>query len=89
MEYFDYIIRSKKDNSLYVGYTANVKERLKYHNSGRVDSTKSKLPWEIVYFEAHPTLDKALAREKYLKSSKAKKLKDSFRKLNGGYSSIG
>jgi putative endonuclease len=94
MEYYVYILRSKKDGSLYTGYTTNIHERLKRHNSGRVTSTKGKLPLEMVYFEKRQDLDKALAREKYLKSSKAKGLKHSFKKGNilsnyGGYSSIG
>lgn len=75
MGYFVYILRSRKDGSLYTGYTKDLKERLERHNSGKVLSTRSRLPFEIVYFEGYTTLEKALAREKYLKSSKAKKLK--------------
>ncbi len=82
MEYFVYILRSKKDGSLYTGYTTNIKERLKRHNSGRVLSTKNKLPFEVVHYEKHQTLQTALAREKYLKSSKARKLKQSLQKTS-------
>ena len=79
MGYYVYILRSKKDGSLYSGYTTNIKERLKRHNSGKVFSTRNRVPLEIVYFERCLTLDKALIRERYLKSSKAKRLKDSLR----------
>ena len=79
MEYFVYILKSKKDGALYTGYTADLKERLKAHNSGKVRSTKSKIPWDIVYFERHPSLESVLTRERYLKSSKSKRLKESLR----------
>ena len=79
MEYFVYILRSKKDGSLYTGYTTNLKNRLKRHNAGKVFSTKNKVPFDIAYFERQENLDRALAREKYLKSSKGKNLKQSLR----------
>ena len=80
MQYFVYILKSKKDGSLYTGYTSNLRERLDRHNNGKVFSTKHKIPFEIAYFETHATLKEALARERYLKSSKAKNLKHSIRK---------
>ena len=79
MKYFVYILKSKQDGSLYTGYTTNIQERLKTHNSGKVISTKSKIPYKIVYFETLMGLTEALAREKYLKSTKAKSLKDVLR----------
>ncbi|MBU4257599.1 MAG: GIY-YIG nuclease family protein [Candidatus Omnitrophica bacterium] len=81
MEYFVYIIRSKKDGSLYTGFTLDLKKRLERHNSAKVVSTKNKVPFEVVYFEASLSLKEALRREKYLKSSKAKNLKSSFRNV--------
>lgn len=81
MDHLVYILRSRKDGSLYIGYTTDIKKRLSRHNSGKVISTKHKTPLEVVYFERHVTLDKALAREKYLKSSKAKNLKQSLKNL--------
>lgn len=77
MKYFVYILKSKVDGSLYTGYTADIQKRLKSHNDGKVISTKSKVPFEVVYLESQSTLAQALAREKYLKSSKAKKFKKS------------
>ena len=79
MNYFVYILRSKKDGSLYAGYTTNIKKRLLRHNGGKVFSTRNKIPLELMYFETHPTLTKALSRERYLKSSKAKNLKKSLK----------
>jgi predicted GIY-YIG superfamily endonuclease len=35
--YFVYILKSKKDESLYVGYTNCIERRLEEHNKGAVD----------------------------------------------------
>jgi putative endonuclease len=50
--YYTYILRSKKDQQFYTGYTNNLKERLQLHNSGKVISTKKRMPFELVYYEA-------------------------------------
>lgn len=68
MEYWVYILRSKQDNQHYVGLTADVDARLKYHNAGRVRSTKHRIPFELLYKKAYATKAEARAREKYLKS---------------------
>lgn len=41
--YFVYILKSKKDKSLYVGYTNNIEHRLEEHNKGAVNYTKDSL----------------------------------------------
>ena len=51
MEYFVYIIESKKDSSFYIGYTSDLVKRLENHNSGLSTYTSKKIPWKIVYFE--------------------------------------
>ena len=70
MEYFVYILRSLKDHKYYIGSTSNVEDRLSYHNSGRQKSTKSRIPFELVYFEILPDKTVALIREKQIKSYK-------------------
>ena len=47
--FFMYIIQSKKDKDLYIGYTDDLRKRFKKHNSGLVRSTKSRIPFKIVY----------------------------------------
>jgi hypothetical protein len=42
--YFVYILKSKKDNNLYIGSTNNIKKRMKEHNGGKVFSTKPRIP---------------------------------------------
>ena len=66
--YYVYILQSKKDNTYYTGVTSDLKERLKYHNSGNQKYTRSKTPYEIKWFCVFSNKKKALDFEKYLKS---------------------
>ncbi|HDZ54747.1 MAG TPA: hypothetical protein ENI19_02990 [Candidatus Nealsonbacteria bacterium] len=51
--FFVYILKSRNDASLYIGYTNDLRKRLKEHNSGLVRPTKSKRPLYPVYYEAY------------------------------------
>lgn len=73
--HFVYILRSDKDGKLYVGITANVENRLAYHNAGRVRSTKNRRPFQLIHVEVCPTRMAAREREVYLKSYKGSKEK--------------
>ena len=50
MEYV-YILQSQTDNNFYVGWTNNLKERLKEHNDGKVFSTRRRKPFNLIYYE--------------------------------------
>ena len=65
--FYVYIIKSKKTGKIYIGYTSNLKIRLKEHNTNRVFSTKHKGPWELIYYEAYKSEADAKEREKQLK----------------------
>ena len=67
-----YILHSEKDGSYYIGQTKNVSDRLYRHNSGQSISTKSKIPWEIVYIEKFDSRVDAVRRERQLKKEKSK-----------------
>ncbi|NLL36106.1 MAG: GIY-YIG nuclease family protein [Fretibacterium sp.] len=57
-----------RDGSLYSGWTNDLKKRLKAHNEGCASRyTRSRLPAELVYFEALPTREAAMRRECALK----------------------
>jgi putative endonuclease len=73
MEYFVYVLLSKKDNKFYTGYTFNLDERIKEHNSGKVSSTKYRAPLDLIYYEVCFNQKDALHREKYLKSTYGKR----------------
>lgn len=62
-----YILKSKKDSQLYLGSTIDLKRRFKEHNDGKVFSTKSRRPFELVYYEAYKSEGDARKREASLK----------------------
>jgi putative endonuclease len=72
MYYYVYVLLSEKDNQFYTGYTANLKKRLNEHQSGKVLSTKFRLPLVLIYFEGCLNQQDATRREKYLKSGNGK-----------------
>ena len=62
-----YILKSRKDGNLYTGSTNDLNRRLEEHNAGLVFSTKSRIPFELIYFEAYRSEKDARFREKNLK----------------------
>jgi len=85
--YYVYILFSQKDSKLYVGYTPDLKSRVKKHNSGHVLATKNRRPLKLVYYESYLEESDAKRREKFLKGGKGREelkiqLKDCFKKLN-------
>ena len=73
MEYFVYVLLSKKDKKFYTGFTNNLTERINKHNSGKVASTHHRIPFELVYYEVSYNQKDALHRERYLKSTYGKR----------------
>ena len=72
MTYFVYLIVSKiKNNKIfsYVGYTNNLKKRIKLHNTGRgAKFTRGKI-WKLVYYEKYDSKSEAMSREYSLKKN--------------------
>lgn len=69
MFYYAYVLRSKKNGNLYIGFTNDLKRRFQEHNRGLNFSTKPYAPWELIHYEAYKDEDDAKRREKYLKTS--------------------
>ena len=65
--FYVYLLQSLKNKSLYVGFSPDLKERVRKHNGGLVKSTKRYMPWELVYYEAYRSKDDAVKREQQLK----------------------
>lgn len=63
-----YILQSKKDKTLYIGYSQDVKRRFEDHQKGRVLSTKNKRPWEVIYCELYKNRKDAMQRELFFKT---------------------
>ena len=72
MPYYVYIIQSLADHTYYVGSTQNVEDRLKRHNQGRSQYTKTKRPWQLVYAVCFSNKSDAIKRENEIKNRKSK-----------------
>jgi putative endonuclease len=66
--FYTYVLLSKSDSNLYVGFTKDLKHRLREHNDGVVSSTKNRKPFELIYYEACLAKADAIKREKYFKT---------------------
>lgn len=70
-----YIVKCN-DDTLYTGWTTDLKRRIKCHNSGKgAKYTRCRLPVELVYFEEYEDKSTALKREYEIKQlSRCEKL---------------
>ncbi|HBR79709.1 MAG TPA: hypothetical protein DEA46_04755 [Candidatus Moranbacteria bacterium] len=73
MFYYVYILQSLKNNSLYIGYSSDLKKRLIEHNSGLSQATKPFIPYKLIFYEAFLNRIDAKNREVYLKSGYGRK----------------
>jgi putative endonuclease len=67
------VLQSKVDQSLYYGSTSDLTNRFLVHNLGKVRSTKSKAPYNLLYYESYLTLGSARKREYTIKKNWAAK----------------
>ncbi|MFZ1720352.1 MAG: GIY-YIG nuclease family protein [Candidatus Moraniibacteriota bacterium] len=65
--FYVYVLKSRKDNNFYTGSTNDLKRRFAEHNSGKVFSTKLRIPFDLVYYEAYKDESDARKREQALK----------------------
>jgi putative endonuclease len=65
--YYVYLIKSKKTNHIYIGFTNDLKRRLAEHNSNLNTSTRGKSPWFVAYCEVFKSKADAQKRELNLK----------------------
>ncbi|MCO6359872.1 GIY-YIG nuclease family protein [Roseivirga pacifica] len=73
LPYCTYVLLSKKDNQLYIGYTTHLENRIKNHNEGRTKSTAPRRPLIIIFAEFYLNKSDAMRREKYFKTTAGKK----------------
>ena len=66
--YYTYVLLIEKDDKFYIGFSKDVKLRFKQHQEGSVESTRSRRPLKLIYYEACISPKDALMREKYLKT---------------------
>lgn len=66
--WYVYVLRSQKDNNLYVGFTNDIERRLMEHKTGKNVSTAKRLPVYLETYIAVPNKKQALKLESYLKT---------------------
>jgi putative endonuclease len=71
--YFVYVLRSQSDKKFYTGFTTDIVNRVEEHNSRKVISTRTRVPFELVYYECCINQNDAIHREKYLKTTYGKR----------------
>lgn len=65
--FYVYLLRSRKDLKFYIGSTNDLRKRFKDHFEGRVFSTRSRRPLDLIYYEAYTVESNARKREQSLK----------------------
>ena len=68
--YYVYLLKldNKGGKNYYIGYTSDLRKRMKEHIEGHVRTTKNRNP-KLIYYESYNSKYLALKREKGLKSS--------------------
>ena len=62
---------SKGDKPVsYVGYTSNLKNRIKLHNTGKGAKFTKGRKWKLIYKEKFTSKNKAISREYYIKKNR-------------------
>lgn len=62
-----------KSNYWYTGSTGDLRKRFKQHNTGKSTYTRSRGPYELIYYEASLNEQDARSRELFLKSGMGKR----------------
>ena len=66
--FYVYVLKSEKDEKLYVGHARDLRKRYREHNKGLVKCTKCRRPLKLLYYEASNELGDTIKREKSLKT---------------------
>ena len=72
MKFYVYILCNFKRNqsTTYVGYTKDIKKRLKLHNKGKGAKFTRGRQWKLIYNESFKTKKEAISREYYIKKNR-------------------
>ena len=77
--FYVYILKSEKDNSLYIGKTNNVARRLAEHNYGHTLATKSKRPYLLLEtFECRSQQEAIKMEKEYKKGYKREEVRRTY-----------
>ena len=71
MSYFVYMLKSlSKFPVTYVGYTNDLKKRIKLHNNGKGAKFTRGRKWKLIYKERLNSKKEAISREYYIKKNR-------------------
>ena len=72
MSFYVYLLKSiEKKPVTYVGYTNNLPNRIKLHNSGKGAKFTRGRKWRLIYKEKFKSKKEAISREYYIKSNRS------------------
>jgi putative endonuclease len=71
MSYHVYMLKSlEKKTVTYVGYTSDIKKRIKLHNLGKGAKFTRGRKWKLIYKEKFNSKKEAISREYYIKKNR-------------------
>ena len=71
VSFYVYMLKSSgKKPQTYVGYTKDLKQRIKLHNSGKGAKFTRGRTWKLIYKEIFKSKNKAISREYYIKKNR-------------------
>ena len=83
MYFYVYMLLSKGAKPIsYVGYTNNLKNRIKLHNSGKGAKFTRGRKWKLIYKEKYRSKNKAILREYYIKKNRSLRNKIKYENFN-------
>ena len=71
--FYEYVLQSLGDTGLYIGFTSDLRRRLREHQNGESHSTHFRGPWKLIYYEAFVDQLDAEGRERFLKSGSGRR----------------
>ena len=71
MSFYVYMLKSLDTNPVtYVGYTKNLKKRIKLHNTGKGAKFTRGRKWKLIFKEKCNSKSEAISREYYIKHNR-------------------
>ena len=72
MSFYVYMLKSRSIKPItYVGYTNNLKKRIRLHNSGKGAKFTRGRKWMLIYKEKFKLKKEAISREYYIKKNRS------------------
>ena len=50
--FYIYVLQSESDDGLYIGFSTDLRRRLKEHQEGKSFATSYRKPWRLIYYLA-------------------------------------